>query len=412
MLDDDETSASEAVSSAESGLNDLVAAYLQSRSKDPPPSLETLQRWLADEETAVDWNGTYSSSAASELRRWTQWMHDRDSDLEELREPNQGPQVMRRYAQRLRRRTRGDNGISAATARTYYAYIRACLSWGVRDGRLDRNPALPDEATEELPESSSNRSDQQHWTPEQRQQLLDYTRQRAHDVIDEEGHSPGAIQAARDRALVAMLYFAAVRGAEVLRHRRDSREGRQGLCWNRVSLTDGTVELLGKGEQAWVKHPLPGPTTEYLKQLKRVQRPASDSWPVFATSHAPSKWSAAREGLPEQDVDELAKDLGSIEAVLREYDVSPPSLTTDGARSRLQTLTENAGVDLDEDADYLQPHGARRGMIGEVFKRDRGEAQDLGRHKDMSTTEASYRHLEVEEQRKRLDGLIEDIDGT
>jgi integrase len=247
---------------------------------------------------------------------------------------------------------------------------------------------LPEEATEELPDSSSNRSDQQHWTLEQRQQLLDYTRQRAHDVIDEDGYSPAAIQAARDRAHVAMLYFAAVRGAEVLRHRRDSREGRQGLRWERVSLTDGAVELLGKGEQAWVKHPLPGPTTEYLEQLKRVQRPASDSWPVFATSHAPSNWSVAREALPEHDVDALVDEMGNIDAVLREFEVSSPSLTTDGARSRLLTQTENAGVDLDESADYLQPHGARRGMMGEMFKRERGEAQDLGRHKDMSTTEA------------------------
>jgi hypothetical protein len=116
MLDDDETPASEAISSGESGLTNLVAAYLQSRSKDPPPTLEGLERWLADEESAVDWNGTYSSSAASELRRWTQRMHDRNSDLEDLRDPTKGPQVMRRYAQRLRRRTHGDNGISGGNS--------------------------------------------------------------------------------------------------------------------------------------------------------------------------------------------------------------------------------------------------------------------------------------------------------
>jgi len=128
MLDDDETPASEPTSSGEFGPTDLVAAYLQSRSKDPPPTLKLLERWLAGEETAVDWNGTYSSSAASELRRWTQWMRDRDLGLEDLRDPTRGPQVMHRYAQRLRRRTHGDSGISGATARTYYACIRACLS--------------------------------------------------------------------------------------------------------------------------------------------------------------------------------------------------------------------------------------------------------------------------------------------
>lgn len=88
----------------------------------------------------------------------------------------------------------------------------------------------------------------------------------------------------------------------------------------------------------------------------------------------------------------------------------PPALTTEGARARLQTLTQEAEIDVGEDAGYLQPHGARRGMIGEVFTRDRGEAQDLGRHTDMSTTETAYRHLDAEAQRERLDGLIEDIE--
>lgn len=410
MPDSDSSSASSAEESGSGALYDLVAAYLQSRSKDPPPSLDELRSWLGGETVEVAWNGSYSASAASELRRWVRWMQERGSGLEALRDPSTGPQVMRRYAQRLRRRTHGDDGISGATAQTYYAYVRACLAWGVRDGRLDRNPAVPEEATEELPASSSSRSDQQHWTPEQRQELLEVVRQRAHDTIDEEGFSPGAVQAARDRALVAMLYFPAVRGAEVLKHRRDSRDGRQGLRWDRVSLENGTIELLGKGEQDWIRHPLPGPTAEHLEQLKRVQQPPSGAWPVFSTSHSPSKWATAREALPEEDIEGLVEETGSIDAVLREFDVPPPALTTDGARSRLATLTEEAEIDPGEGADYLQPHGARRGMIGEVFKRDRGEAQDLGRHKDMSTTEASYRHLDVEEQRERLDDLLERIE--
>lgn len=142
-----------------------------------------------------------------------------------------------------------------------------------------------------------------------------------------------------------------------------------------------------------------------------MQRPASDDWPVFATAHAPSKWAAARDQLgDEHDVDALVEEHGDIDAVLREFDVPPSALTTEGARSRLQTLTAEAEIDVGEDADYLQPHGARRGMIGEVFKRDRGEAQDLGRHTDMGTTEAAYRHLDTKKQRERLDELIEDLE--
>jgi integrase len=140
--------------------------------------------------------------------------------------------------------------------------------------------------------------------------------------------------------------------------------------------------------------------------LKKVQRPASDDWPVFATDHVPSKWKAARDQ-PDVDVDALVGDLGDIDAVLREHDIAPPALTTDGARTVLKRLTEAAEIDVDE--GYLQPHGARRGMIGEVYKRDRGEAQDLGRHKSMETTRGAYSHLDAEEQRERLDELVEEF---
>jgi integrase len=143
--------------------------------------------------------------------------------------------------------------------------------------------------------------------------------------------------------------------------------------------------------------------------LKKIQRPSSDDWPVFVTSHAPSKWSVAREQLDvDVEVEVLVEDLGSIDTVLREYDVVPPALTTDGARTVLKRLTEAAKIDIDE--GYLQPHGARRGMIGEIYKRDRGEAQDLGRHKSIETTRAAYSHLDAEEQRARLDEMLENIE--
>jgi integrase len=73
----------------------------------------------------------------------------------------------------------------------------------------------------------------------------------------------------------------------------------------------------------------------------------------------------------------------------------------------LKRLTEAAGIDVDE--GYLQPHGARRGMIGEVYKRDRGEAQDLGRHKSMETTREAYSHLDAEEQRERLNDPVKEF---
>jgi hypothetical protein len=48
-------------------------------------------------------------------------------------------------------------------------------------------------------------------------------------------------------------------------------------------------------------------------------------------------------------------------------------------------------------------------MIGEVYKRDRGEARDLERHKSMETTREAYSHLDAEEQRERLDELVEEF---
>ena len=195
-------------------------------------------------------------------------------------------------------------------------------------------------------------------------------KERAEAAINEDQF--GAYTGARDLALVAMLYYAAVLGAEVLRHRPDERDGHQGLRWGRVNLDAGTMRILGKG-QSWETAPIPSPALRSLRGLKEVQRPASDDWPVFATSHAPSKWKAAREQLG-ADVDALVEDCGSIYAVLGEYDIVPSALTTDGARSVLKWLTEAAGIDVDE--GYLQPHGARRGMIGEVYKRDRSGRRD------------------------------------
>lgn len=337
-------------------------------------------------------------------------MEDRGDELDQLNDDETGPTIMRRYAQRLQRRAHSDDGIAAATARTYYRYIRGCLSWGVRDGRLDRNPALPDRATEELPETTDDRSDQQHWSVEERDRLLEHVGEQVRTALDDQGAGSAVRKAARDRALCAVLYYAAVRVGEVCRHRRDERRGLQGLRWANVDLDAKRIRIFGKGEQGWTWHPFPGPTAHYLRQLKRLQDPAADDWPVFATEHPPSVWGAAREQLGDaHDLDALVEEHGRIHAVLREYDIPPPALTTDGARDRLRTLTEQADIDPN-DGDYLTPHGARRGMIGEVFKHDRGEAQDLGRHREMATTKAAYRHLAIEEQRERVDELLEVIE--
>lgn len=43
-----------------------------------------------------------------------------------------------------------DQDLLASSANTYYAYVRAVLSWCVRDSRIDTNPSARNTATEKL----------------------------------------------------------------------------------------------------------------------------------------------------------------------------------------------------------------------------------------------------------------------
>ncbi len=374
------------------GLAALVARYLDSKSRGATASGEA--------------TGTYRASAASELHRWVEWMDARDYDRDAL--ATEGRRIMARYAMHLDRRTRGEDGIAASTARTYYAYVSGCLSYAVRDGVLPTNPALADRAREELPQDAdSDRTDQQFWSREQRRALVEHVDGRAREAIDAEGLDAGV--PVRDRALVRVLAYAAVRGAEVLRHPKDARTGRQGLRWADVDLERGVLRVLGKDQH---REPalLPEPAREGLDRWYRVQRPPEDDWPVFPTGHAPSKYRAGRDRLGEAFDEELAAAGGDIDTLLREHGIAPPALTTEGARSLMRRLTEAADIDVGEDPGYLQLHGARRGILEEIYRRDRGDAQDLARHKSLSTTRAAYQHIDAEEKTQRIDSHLEDIE--
>ncbi|WP_254538354.1 tyrosine-type recombinase/integrase [Halomarina litorea] len=373
-------------------LSDLVSRYLDSKSRGATASGEA--------------TGTYRASAASELTRWLEWMDGREYTLVDLSE--EGRRVMARYAMHLARRTRGEEGIAASTARTYYAYVSGCLSYAVRDGVLPTNPALADRAREELPQDAdSDRTDQQFWSRDQRRALTRYVDERASEAISERGLDAGT--PVRDRALVRVLAYSAVRGAEVLRHPKDARTGRQGLHWADVDLERGVMRVLGKDQH---REPalLPEPARQGLDRWYRVQRPASDDWPVFPTDHAPSKFRAGRDRLDGAFDDHLDAVDGDVDALLREHDIAPPALTTEGARSLMRRLTDAAGVDVDEECGYLQLHGARRGILEEIYRRDRGDAQDLARHKSLSTTRAAYQHIDAEEKTQRIDDHLADIE--
>lgn len=366
-------------------------------------------RYLRSKATGRDENGdptgAYVDAASSELRRFVGWMLARGRDLEDLA-GDDGRLLARRYAERLDDRVTA-GGIAGSTANTYFSYVSGFLTYCVRDGRLPTNPALTNAAQEALPGDDASRTDQQFWTAEQRRRLVAYVDRRAAEAVDERGFD--ATAEARDRALVRVLAYSAVRGAEVLRHPKDDREGRQGLRWRDVDVDAQTMRILGKDQRVGPAA-LPAKSAVGLDRWRRVQRPASDDWPVFPSDHAPSKYAAVREALgADVDVAALADEAGGIDALLRERDVAPPALTTEGARTVMRRLTADAGVEVDDDAGYLQLHGARRGIVGEVYRRDRGDAQDLARHKDLSTTHAAYQHIGVEEQTERFDDHFEDI---
>lgn len=356
-------------------------------------------------------SGAYVASAESELARFADWMEQRNANLEDLDDPSRGQQLLINYAQRLQRRTAA-GGIAGSTANSYYAYISACLSYGVRKMELSQNPALNDAAKDELPANESQSREQQFWSPEQREQLVEYVRERAVEAIDDRAFD--AHIEARDRALVTLLAYSGVRGAEILDHRKDDRDGRNGLVWSRVDLDAGTVYVRGKSkthteDKQWEYASLPKPARTALRQLQRIQRPPTEAWLVFESNHAPSLWARARAEL-DADVEALVDDHGSIREVLRAKEIAPPALTTDGARSLLKRLTETAGIELPSGADYLMPHGARRGIGETVYREDRGQAQDLLRHQALSTTKDHYQHIDAAERTKEIDETLFDTE--
>ncbi|MFC7009788.1 phage integrase SAM-like domain-containing protein [Halalkalicoccus salilacus] len=195
------------------------------------PSLqEGLTQFLKAKAKGDD-SGNYRRNAKRVITRWIDWLAQRDiDDFEQLDET-----VLAHYAEHLRRRVAAneaettDGGIARSTAWTYYNTVSAFLGWASKWGYLQENYARAGLAQESMPaRSTSQQSQQQFWTPDQRTQILNYVNKRAHDAIDEKGLDANV--EVRDRALVAVLAFTGVRAAEVFRSEHDNRTGRQGFA--------------------------------------------------------------------------------------------------------------------------------------------------------------------------------------
>ena len=228
-----------------------------------------------------------------------------------------------------------------------------------------------------------------------------YVEQRAHDAVDDHGHD--AVKETRDRAFVATIAYAGVRGGEVVRDPNDDR--RQGVRWSDVDLDTGTMTVLGKGDQAYETVGLPQQALSALERYRSTMEPPNEDWPVFPTLHAPTLSTVAREGLrsredfSEAEID-AALDTQAALGVLREHGFVPPAITTDGARRLMRTLSEKAdvpGIDS-ENGEYLELHGGRRGA-GDTLVREVGweQAQRLLRHQSPETTMNAYSHISAGE---------------
>jgi len=125
--------------------------------------------------------------------------------------------------------------------------------------------------------------------------------------------------------------------------------------------------VLGKSQHEDEEVQLPKQVHRPLERLEQALEPPTPEWPVFVTSHAPSLYG----NLPD-DVDPSAGDPLELH---RKHGVVPPSLSTNGGRSVLKRLCDEA--DLEIDGEYLKPHGARRG-VGEAIYREHGAAQHSG----------------------------------
>lgn len=399
-------------------LSDTFERYLQDKGKgrggkggnyrrNVARELERFAEWTTGERGSDDWTGIGSSDS------------DREPTFEELDE-----RVFREYARHLA----GDRGLKQNTVQTYYRYLSAWCGWCVNEGYLEAHYAQRASAMAPLPDDDGRKpGDQQAWTSDQRHSLTRFADEQARDAVEEFTTLPEeiepferqrarytALKATRDRALVFVLAYTAVRVGELLRDPNDPR--RRGVRWEDLSLEDGSMDVYRKKQQ-WDAASLPDPVIGPLRSYQKLLDPPSERWPVFPTFDQRTLASLVREELADRGqrpdaIDEQRAAYARDLLLALEEDVCPPSITTDGARSILQRLSEAADIAIDHPRhDYLAPHGGRRGM-GEVLVRAFGytvAARYLDNSEEM--VRECYSHIEAGELGDVATEALDEIDG-
>jgi len=306
-----------------------------------------------------------------------------------------GPMDLRDYGQELKSRTTSGD-LKASTANTYYDYVRAFLGFCVRSQWLETNPAKTHEATEYLPEDKGDRR-KQFWTADQRDKLLAYADERVH--MAREGTIDVPLKRAyRDRTVAILLARTGVRGAEIFRDPDD--EDRDGLRWADVDLDDKELTVLGKS-RSYETVVLPTAARDALDRYERVLEPPTEEWPVFPTDHAASKYSAVEDATGERP--EPGSD---IDAICREKRVAPPSITKEAGRQIMKRLTDEAGIEIEGEHEYLEPHGARRALGTDIYVENAELAQEVLRHQSLETTH-EYLDRDTDETADEMDRIID-----
>ena len=368
--------------------------------------LEQFVGWAAGERGPDEWTGIVPED------------DDRGPTFNDLSES-----VFREYARHLA----SDRGLKQNTVQTYYAYLSAWCGWCVTEGYLDTHFAQRASATAPLPEDDGRRpGDQQAWTSDQRHAITKYVDDTAYEASERlsevSTNDPDAkararydaLRAARDRALVYLVSYTAIRIGELVRDGSDPR--RRGVRWEDVSLNDGSIDVYRK-KQSWDSASLPDPVIEPLRLYKQRLDPPSDQWAVFPTFHFGTvskhiQEELANRGRDEEEITTL-RDGSDYDIFLAlSKNIRLPSITTDGARGALKRITKDSGVDVEHSKhEYLAPHGGRRGM-GEVLVRAFGytvAARYLDNSEEM--VRKRYSHIEAGELGDAAAEAIEDIDG-
>jgi integrase len=401
------------------------------------PLRSSFERYLQDKGKGRGGDGgNYRRNAARELKRFAEWAAGErgDDDWTGIvpnkadREPSFGDldeRTFREYARHLA----GDRQLKQNTVQTYYAYISAWCGWCVNEGYLEAHYAQRASATAPLPEDDGRKpGDQQAWTSEQRHALTRHVDQQAREAIEAYTTLPTdidpiakqrarytALKAERDRALVFLLAYTAVRVGELLRDPDDPR--RRGVRWEDINLEDGSMDVYRKKQQ-WDAASLPDPVISPLRSYRKVMDPPTERWPVFPTFDQRTLATVVREELADRgqqpEAIQKQRDAYTRDLLLAlAENIRPPSMTTDGTRSILKRLTEAADIEIDHPKhDYLAPHGGRRGM-GEVLVRAFGytaAARYLDNSEEM--VRERYSHIEAGELGDVATEALEEIDSA